>query len=102
MSYRRFTDSSGRSWEAWEVHPSAVERRINKDRRSAPRAETDRRRQQEFRLVIPHELSGGWLALQGTQEKIRVAPIPEGWMALSDDDLAALVARAAGGSNLES
>ena len=66
-----------------------------------PRGDADRRRQQEFRLVIPHELSGGWLALQGTQEKIRVAPIPEGWMALSDDDLAALVARAAAKSNLE-
>ena len=95
MSYRRFTDSEGRSWEAWEVHPSAVERRLNQDRRTAHRATADRRRQREFRLEIPRELQEGWLALQGTAEKIRLAPIPDGWTHLSDDELARLVSRAA-------
>ena len=95
MSYRRFVDSQGRVWEAWEVHPSAVERRMNTDRRVARREELDRRRQQEFRLVIPRELRQGWLALQAPTEKLRVSPIPDGWMHLSDDELASLVARAA-------
>jgi hypothetical protein len=95
MSYRRFTDSDGSSWEAWEVHPTAVERRINTDRRAQVREAADRRRAREFRLVIPRELSDGWLALQGHSRKIRLSPIPDGWMHLSDEELAGLVRRAA-------
>jgi hypothetical protein len=93
MSYRRFNDSEGRAWEAWEVHPSAVERRTSAERRAARRADAERRQQHEPRLVIPIELQHGWLAFQGAT-KIRLAPIPDGWMALSDDELARLVARA--------
>ena len=93
MSYRRFIDTNGVSWEAWEVHPTAVERRVNADRRAQPRREPERRKNGEFRLVIPQELSGGWLAIQGTATKVRLAPIPDGWMNLSDAELAALVAR---------
>jgi len=95
MSYRRFSDPEGGSWEAWEVHPSAVERRVNADRRAQPRDESDRRGQHEFRLVIPGELSSGWLAVQGSASKIRLAPIPDGWMDLSDSQLVELVAQAA-------
>jgi len=94
MSYRRFTDEQGRTWEAWEVHPSTVERRLSSERRARARATTERRQQHEFRLVIPSELRDGWLAFQGSYEKLRLAPIPEGWMALSDDELAGLVVRA--------
>ena len=68
---------------------------MNTDRRTVARGNGERRRQHEFRLVIPRELRGGWLALQGTTGKLRVAPIPDGWMALSDDDLAVLAARTA-------
>ena len=95
MSYRRFSDSDGGAWEAWEVHPLAVERRVNAERRSLFRGDPDRRRQQEFRLVIPRELSDGWLAVQGCAMKLRVTPIPDGWMHLSDRELAELVARCA-------
>jgi hypothetical protein len=94
MSYRRFSDMNGGSWEAWEVHPTAVERRVNADRRARPRGEPDRRKHREFRLIIPRELSDGWLAVQGPT-KLRVAPIPDGWMQLSDRELADLVVRTA-------
>jgi hypothetical protein len=93
MTYRRFTDMNGGAWEAWEVHPTAVERRVNADRRAQPRTEPDRRRNREFRLVIPRELSDGWLAVQGAATKLRLAPIPVGWMDLSDHELVQLVAR---------
>jgi hypothetical protein len=93
MTYRRFVDPQGSLWEAWEVHPMVVERRINAERRANAREEVDRRKQQEFRLVIPRELSRGWLAVQSTAAKVRLSPIPEGWMQLSDSDLADLVAR---------
>ena len=95
MSYRRFSDMNGGSWEAWEVHPNAVERRVNADRRTQPRNEPDRRRNREFRLVIPRELADGWLAVQGTATKVRLAPIPDGWMRLTDRELIELVARIA-------
>lgn len=91
MTYRRFTDSEGSAWEAWEVRPTTLERRMNADRRERERDAVDRRRAREFRLVIPRELSAGWLALQGRSRKIRLSPIPEGWMHLSDEQLAALV-----------
>jgi len=94
MSYRRFTDSEGRAWEAWEVHPVAVERRMNLERRAQSRGTDDRRQRPEFRLVIPRELRSGWLALQDRSARIRLTPIPDGWMHLSDEELAVLVARA--------
>src|SRR5689334_19309283 len=94
MSYRRVSDTNGGSWEVWEVHPTAVERRVNAERRAHPREDPDRRRNREFRLVIPRELADGWLAVQGPT-KLRVAPIPVGWMQLSDRDLIELVARTA-------
>ena len=93
MSYRRFTDPQGGVWEAWEVHPMAVERRVNAERRLNSRDEGDRRKQQEFRLVIPRELSRGWLAVQSAAAKVRLSPIPDGWMHLSDHELVDLVAR---------
>jgi hypothetical protein len=94
MSYRRFNDSEGRAWEAWEVHPSAVERRLSTDRRSESRMAPDRRRAPDFRLVIPRELRDGWLALQGRDQRLRLSPIPDGWMHLSDEELCRLVMRA--------
>jgi hypothetical protein len=93
MVYRRFTDPQGALWEAWEVHPSAVERRVNADRRARARLEPDRRKQQEFRLEIPRELSSGWLAFQKGATKIRVTPIPEGWATLTDVELTKLLTR---------
>ena len=95
MNYRRFTDSDGRTWEAWEVDPWAVERRLADERRAVPRDSLDRRRSDQFRLMIPSELRDGWLAFQGLTSKVRLAPIPEGWMLLSDEQLGRLVARSA-------
>jgi len=93
MNYRRFTDSAGRAWEVWEVDPWAVERRLASDRRDAPRDSLDRRRSDQFRLMIPSELRDGWLAFQGLTSKVRLAPIPDGWTLLSDEQLGNLIAR---------
>ena len=80
-------------WEAWEVHPTAVERRVNADRRAKARLESDRRKGHEFRLQVPSELSSGWLAFQKGATKHRVTPIPDGWENLTDLELLELVAR---------
>jgi hypothetical protein len=45
--------------------------------------------------MIPNELRDGWLAFQGRASKVRLAPIPDGWMLLSDEQLSSLVARSA-------
>ncbi len=45
--------------------------------------------------MIPNELRDGWLAFQGQAATLRLAPIPEGWMLLSDEQLSGLVARSA-------
>lgn len=87
-------DSEGRAWEAWEVHPLAVERRMNAPRSEANAAD-ERRAAGEFRLVIPRSLRDGWLAFQGSSHTVRLAPIPSGWTHLSDEELSALVAQAA-------
>src|SRR5215469_6038776 len=93
MSYRQFKDGEGRAWEAWEVHPAAVERRMQYERRTRPRLEADRRSQREFRLVMPRELREGWLAVQNGDAKLRLAPVPAGWTHLTDEELAQLVER---------
>jgi hypothetical protein len=95
MNYRRFTDAAGCVWEVWEVDPWAVERRLESDRRDMPRDALDRRRSDQFRLMIPGELRDGWLAFQALTSKVRLAPIPDGWMLLSDEQLGSLVARSA-------
>lgn len=94
MSYRRFTDSEGRAWEAWEVHPLAVERRMNTARPEGAPGE-ERRAAGEFRLVIPRALRDGWLAFQASAQTVRLAPIPTGWTHLSDEELSTLVMQAA-------
>jgi hypothetical protein len=93
MSYRRFTDSEGRAWEAWEVHPLAVERRMNTTR-SDVSPDAERRAGGEFRLVIPRALRDGWLTFQASTQTVRLAPIPSGWAHLSDEELSVLVAQA--------
>ena len=71
-----------------------MERRLAGDRRATSRNNDDRRRSTDFRLVIPRELRDGWLALQGRNQRLRLSPIPDGWTALSDEELCRLVIRA--------
>jgi hypothetical protein len=93
MSYRRFT-AEGRIWEAWEVHPSAAERRLNEERRRSARPAPDRRQRTEVRFVLPPQLRFGWLAFQLELEKRRLAPIPKGWKALTEVQMGDLLRRA--------
>ena len=94
MPHREFMDDSGRLWDVWDVHPTAVERRVNSDRRGKPRESPDRRQRREVRLVVPSELRDGWLAFHTLGERRRVAPIPSGWEYLTDQELARLAGHA--------
>ena len=94
MPHREFLDETGRLWDVWDVRPTAVERRVNADRRQAPRESADRRQRREMRLVVPNELREGWLAFHTMGERRRVAPIPSNWDSMPDDELARLVSAA--------
>lgn len=93
MPHRTFRDSRGEEWQAWDVHPSAAERRAS-ERRKGARPSVDRRKRREVRVVLEPELRDGWLAFKSSHERRRLAPIPENWTELPDHALAALVQRA--------
>jgi hypothetical protein len=82
MSHREFRDEDGRAWEVWDVHPSNFEPQLASVERSGRRT---------GRMNLPNELLGGWLAFKSDGESRRLAPIPNRWVALDDQDLALLV-----------
>lgn len=109
MGHRSFTDASGTLWNVWDVIPQWTERRSGEERRRSDDDPTvdppvlerrqrkpDRRTGTDdgARIRIAEGLSRGWLAFESGGDKRRLAPIPAGWEALSEADLAALCAKA--------
>jgi hypothetical protein len=93
MTYREFKDDQDRIWEVWEVRPAVIERRQAEDRRRQPRDFGDRRAV-ELQLKMLGGMRDGWLTFQCGEERRRLAPIPEGWMLLTDETLVALATKA--------
>jgi hypothetical protein len=92
MAHRSFRDEMGREWDAWEVVPTAVERRVAKAvARPAP---VERRRAQETRVLVPDRLQRGWLAFQSGRERRRIAPIPGDWEEMTGEELLELLHQA--------
>ena len=92
MAYREFIDAAGVFWQAWEVIPTSVERRVSGERRFGTRDRMERRvRQEQLRVRMDHGMTQGWLVFESATEKRRVHPIPEGWSHQSDEELAALL-----------
>jgi hypothetical protein len=94
VAYREFRDREGTPWEVWEVRPSAVERRLNEDRRRENREHADRRELPEAHIPMPPKLRDGWLVFQCGDQKRRLAPIPMSWTLLSDEGLEKLAGKA--------
>lgn len=76
----------------WTVVPSRVERRTTP--RDNAWAGKDRRREEEFRVVLERQWSRGWLAFETKGEKRRLAPYPQDWETMSSAELEALLAAA--------
>lgn len=93
MSIRTFRDERGRTWHAWTVVPSYVERRFVDPPEEDPPV-IERRKRSEIRIKIGEEWVNGWLAFETTDEKRRLANFPENWDHYDDRELAALCARA--------
>lgn len=97
MPYRRFADSRGRTWRAWDVVPSPVDRRLALRRVRVTRPHQPERRGSRDRRVdigrsrlffSPSEAS--WLCFECDGERLRLRPVPADWALLGDDALEAL------------
>ena len=94
MTHRKIKDGDGKSWDIWEVYPSAVEQRMSGEYPAAPSADGSNAERREVRIRVPSALEQGWLAFQAGTERRRLAPIPENWNKLGEMALLALLARA--------
>jgi len=94
MTHRTIKDGDGKSWEVWEVYPSAVEQRMSGEHPAAPPGEAPKRERREVRILVPPALQDGWLAFQTGNERRRLAPIPNNWTTLNDTALIDLLGRA--------
>lgn len=95
MPHRRVQDEDGRWWDVWDTRPTIIDRRAGRDRRTRGRVASDRRQKEEQRVTVEPQYRKGWLAFQNGTQWRRLAPIPEGWVTMSDRELLALLARAA-------
>jgi hypothetical protein len=59
-----------------------------------PRSDGSTGERREFRVVVPNALQQGWLAFQSGNERRRLAPIPQNWTELPDEELISLLAQA--------
>lgn len=97
MAYRDFVDEHGTAWEAWDVHPTHVERRLERSgARGAAGGPVVERRTTESgaRMQVRPEYTQGWLAFQSRHERRRLAPVPPDWAELDDAGLSRLLDRA--------
>lgn len=96
MGHRTFIDADGVIWQVWDVHPQLAERR-RAARRAFPsrlgagasdhRTGIDRRHRAEARVPVREGYEHGWLTFDSVVGSKRLAPIPDGWDALSEESL---------------
>ena len=91
MTHRKIKDGDGKPWDVWEVYPSAVEQRMSGEHPAVTDGDGKKAERREVRIVVPAALQQGWLAFQAGEERRRLAPIPENWMALDEAALMALL-----------
>jgi len=94
MTHRKIRDGDGKSWDVWEVYPSAVERRMSGEYPAQKREDGSTEERREIKVVVPTALQQGWLAFQSGDDRRRLAPIPHRWIDLDDTALVALLCRA--------
>ncbi len=94
--YRKYSDSWGRTWEVWMVHPSSIERRGIERRTQVENAVYlieqrlvgERRKVVGTRVAIASEYNNGWLCFTRDGERRRLAPIPTNWLSANENQLA--------------
>jgi len=84
----------GKSWDVWEVYPSAVEQRMSGEHPAVHDGNGGTPERREVRVRVPAALQGGWLAFQAGPDRRRLAPIPDLWSTFPEEELLRLLARA--------
>ena len=79
MPKRQFHDTSGASWDVWDVRPSDASRSAYD--RGVTRESSAR--ETSF-LSLDPLLENGWLCFQAGLDRRRFAPIPPAWWELPD------------------
>ena len=85
MGYRTFFDSEGVEWQAWDVLPKAIDRRMADRRVSfedvsfADRRRADRRQVDGRWTPLTSGLRDGWLCFDADGDRRRLTPIPPDW-----------------------
>jgi hypothetical protein len=93
VGYRVFKDSEGTEWQAWDVVPQLVDRRVRDRRAELVAHGAERRRQPDRRVVagrrpvLSRGLDGGWLCFEAPVQKRRLTPIPRDWLVCGDEQL---------------
>jgi hypothetical protein len=97
MAHREFRDSTGRLWAAWSVQPEYAERRAAGTAAavSGEPPAIERRGRKELRVPLGTNFSHGWLCFETKGEKRRLAPYPDTWSKMSDEELEELCGTAA-------
>ena len=60
-------------------------------RLSSEQVPLERRKRDEPRVSLPRALRAGWLAFESKTERRRLAPPPDAWDEMSDDELVDLL-----------
>ena len=81
MAHRQFTDSSGLTWDVWDVHPTTASQTLAALSRQGGDAGLT-----PCHAVAPG-LAAGWLCFEQGPERRRLAPIPQGWEQLVEREL---------------
>lgn len=76
MAVRDFVDANGTTWKVWPVTPESLQ----------PRTAAE---------DYLGDYGEGWLCFESTTERRRLARYPQDWDALNDEQLCALLERAA-------
>ena len=83
MAHRQFTDSAGRTWDVWDVHPTTASRALAQ---LYPHQSPDAVADSPCHAVAPG-LADGWLCFGLGAERRRLAPVPAKWDSLSPEEL---------------
>jgi hypothetical protein len=78
-------------FHGWTVTPTKVERRAGAGTAAAVPPTEDRRTKAEYRVALGHAMANGWICFESASEKRRLAPYPENWETLPDDEFARLL-----------
>lgn len=74
----------------WEVHPTLTERRLARNPIPPPPLK-ERRIPGSVHFSMGAAGRSGWLAIQSSTERRRVADVPEGWSLRTDEELRELL-----------